>query len=251
MEKRIKAICKRDGYTYYGEKVPDTVALIKNTNLDQGRRQKVSYGIGRIYEGVEMITFLWQYTTGYGKSSTTYQYRIAQIRIPFRENGRISIRKEVFFDKIRNVFGHNDLDFENKEFSDRFYVRARPERFGYDFFHPRMIDIFISSGFNNMIIKDGRILLYEMGGLGEKITSKLKRGINPFLPWMDRSAGMLVKIKILIPSFLLRREGEEERVSFEVLNDNMILCPACSREVEAAAGVKSAPCPYCGEHVYF
>ena len=245
VEKKIKAICEREGYKYYGKKVPGAVNIIRGTPLDQGHSQQIKYGIGWKFRGIDLTIFSWQYTTGGEKSSEVHVFSMALMPVPFRDNARISIRKELWTDRVKNIFGYNDLDFENKEFSDRFYVKARPERFGYDFFHPRMMELFLSADFDNMIVKDGHILLYLPGALGKNITSKLRKGINPFLPWMNWTATMFVKIRALIPLHILKQRGMEEKVAFAIIDDMIFTCPHCSTDMEVPIDGGLFLCPNC------
>jgi len=58
--------------------------------------------------------------------------------------GRLDVRPEGFFDKLKAAFGFDDIDFESAEFSRRWHVGAKNREFAYQVFHPRMIEYFLT-----------------------------------------------------------------------------------------------------------
>ncbi len=89
----------------------------------------------------------YQITTNNGKSSSTKTYRFSYllVEIPFQQVPDLFIRKEGFFDKVSATMGWDDIDFESKEFSDRFHVTSSDKRFAYDVIDPRMMRFLMSS----------------------------------------------------------------------------------------------------------
>jgi len=259
-DKKLKAICDKNGMIYYGDKIPHAKQMIKGTVLDRGHSQRMYYGIGRSHDGLDMITFQYKFTVGHGKHQHTYHYKIAMMPVDFRQGGFIYIRKESLLDKMGGVFGLNDLDFEHQKFSDKFYVKAKPEKFGYDFFSPRMIELFMKYGAYDMLVRHNIVMIYNQGSMGGIGTMfKLRKGENPFEKWMGSSANMLKMIHGRIQKFLLvgrgRKEVEEVPViRGQVVEEDVITaeklvtieCPACSEEFKVRKGKKSISCPSCG-----
>jgi predicted RNA-binding Zn-ribbon protein involved in translation (DUF1610 family) len=263
-DKKLKAYCEKNGFIFYGKNIPHAQGMIKGSALDRGHSQKMFYGIGRKHQGLDMITFQWQFTVGHGKHSHTYTYKIAMMPENFRESGFIYIRKEGLMDKLGGVFGLNDLDFEHQKFSDKFYVKANPQKYGYDFFNPRMIELFMKYGAYDMIVRNSIVMIYQQGSMGGMgMIFKLKGGRNPFEKWMGGSANMLSMIHSRVPKFMLIRRGrkledddpDEDVVMGQVAEERdiitaeklvTIVCPACSEEFKIRKGKKRISCPSCG-----
>ena len=49
------------------------------------------------------------------------------------------IRPEVFFDRIAEFFGADDIDFESAEFSRKFFVKSPDKKWASDVIHPQMM----------------------------------------------------------------------------------------------------------------
>jgi len=257
MNDALGRMCQRHGYIFYGDNIANVRYMIQGTALDLGHSKRASYGIGWRHQGIDLTMFQWQYTVGSGKNSHTYFFKVAMMPADFNARGYIFLRKERFFDKIGGVFGFNDLDFEDQEFSDKFYVKAQPQRFGYDFFNPKMMELFLRYGAYSLVVKDNTIMMYTTGGLGSLGSlSALRRGENPFASWMGSAGTMLMEIKKRIPRIMLRRrrrKTEEVRVAEEVdvpvfKEDSPVLvaCPSCSIQFEIGQDAKDIMCPACG-----
>lgn len=55
------------------------------------------------------------------------------------------LRPENFFDKVKEFFGADDIDFESIEFSRRFFVKAPDKRWAYDVIHQRTMEFLLAS----------------------------------------------------------------------------------------------------------
>lgn len=78
-------------------------------------------------EGASILLFEyhWAVTTGSGKNRRTHHYwRTCALVELAVEVGHVSIEREGFGDKLAAVFGFDDIDFEDLEFSKRFKVQA-------------------------------------------------------------------------------------------------------------------------------
>ncbi|MFW6303746.1 MAG: hypothetical protein ACOC2L_03920 [Candidatus Sumerlaeota bacterium] len=53
------------------------------------------------------------------------------------------IRPEGFFDKVKDFFGFDDIDFESAEFSRKFFVKCEDRKFAYDVLHNRTIQFLL------------------------------------------------------------------------------------------------------------
>lgn len=96
----------------------------------------------------KMGDFSYQVTTSNGKttSTTTYHFSYLILELPFRQHvPSLLIRREGMFDKLKGMFGFDDIDFESAEFSRRFYVKSDDKRFAYDVVDPRMMEFLLDS----------------------------------------------------------------------------------------------------------
>ena len=57
----------------------------------------------------------------------------------------LTLSREGFLSKIAQAFGYDDIDFESKEFSDKFCVRSRDKKFAYDVCNPRMMEYLLAN----------------------------------------------------------------------------------------------------------
>jgi hypothetical protein len=61
-------------------------------------------------------------------------------RLPRGDLPKLIVRRERAFDRIKSAFGFDDIDFESKAFSDRFFVGSSDKRFAYRLITPRVMD---------------------------------------------------------------------------------------------------------------
>jgi hypothetical protein len=57
----------------------------------------------------------------------------------------LTIRQENLFDKMKGVFGFDDIDFESAEFSRRFWVTAQDKRWAYDVIHQGTMEFLLDA----------------------------------------------------------------------------------------------------------
>ncbi|MCA9241641.1 MAG: hypothetical protein KDA37_15630 [Planctomycetales bacterium] len=96
----------------------------------------------------------------------THHHRFSYLVVqsPLQPAPEVTIRPEGFFDSVSAFFGFDDIDFESKEFSDRFHVKCKDKRFAYDLMHPRMME-FLMHGPKSNIEIDGRSLCVTDGAV--------------------------------------------------------------------------------------
>ena len=57
----------------------------------------------------------------------------------------LTIRQEGFLDRMKGVFGYDDIDFESVEFSNEFWVTAPNKRWAYDVINQRNMELLLGS----------------------------------------------------------------------------------------------------------
>ncbi|MHC5064341.1 MAG: hypothetical protein ACYTG5_10245 [Planctomycetota bacterium] len=102
--------------------------------------------------------FHYRRTTGSGKNRRTSTHRFSYLilHLPYASSPDLIIRREGLFDKLKGVFGFDDIDFESEEFSRKFYVQSPDKRFAYDVCHPRMLEFLLAESPGLIDIENGR-----------------------------------------------------------------------------------------------
>lgn len=102
--------------------------------------------------------FHYRRTSGSGKNrrTTTYRFSYLILHLPYASSPDLLIRREGLFDKLKSVFGFDDIDFESAEFSRKFYVQSPDKRFAYDVCHPRMLEFLLAENPGLIDIEKGR-----------------------------------------------------------------------------------------------
>lgn len=84
-------------------------------------------------------------TTSNGKSSSTRHYHISCVSVSLgRAYPKLTVTEEGVGSKVAQFFGHDDIDFESKQFSDAYCVRSPERRFAYDVITPAMMEHLMS-----------------------------------------------------------------------------------------------------------
>lgn len=112
--------------------------------LRQGRSRYAYNCVTGQWRGREMICFDYRYVTGSGKSrsSHTFSAVILHAKMPLKP---LLIRHENMLDKVAELFGHDDINFESAEFSRRFFVKSSDRKWAYDVLSTRTIEFLLQS----------------------------------------------------------------------------------------------------------
>ncbi len=84
-------------------------------------------------------------TNSKGESETSDWYFSAVVvgsAVPLKP---LLIRPEGFFDKVKSLFGFEDINFESAEFSRKFFVAAPDRKWAYDVLHQRAMEFLLGS----------------------------------------------------------------------------------------------------------
>ncbi len=98
-------------------------------------------------------------------TTTTHNFTFLLLGTPYPQLPALTIRRENFFDKIGSVFGFDDIDFEDAEFSKKFMVKSKDRRFAYDLCSVRMIEFLKEHAIDAPAIhfEQGELLLATSG----------------------------------------------------------------------------------------
>lgn len=119
-------------------------------------------------KGRPIVLFEYRYTTGSGKNRSTHYRTCIGGELDFDAPGLV-IRPEHLGDRIANLFGFDDIDFEFDEFNRAFQVTGEDKKFAYDICHARMMEILLA----------GRHLCWELRGRRRLAHSKSARWDEP------------------------------------------------------------------------
>jgi len=93
--------------------------------------------------GSRMIPVLmgdYDYRISVGRHTKHYEVSYLVARLPRSDFPKLIVRRERALDRIKSAFGFDDIDFESKAFSDRFFVGSSDKRFAYRLITPRMME---------------------------------------------------------------------------------------------------------------
>jgi hypothetical protein len=94
--------------------------------------------------GREFLGCDYHYAIGSGKSRSEHFFSLVIIKSPIPLEPLL-IRPETFSDKLAELVGFNDIDFESAEFSKKFYVKSPDKKWAYDIIHPQMMEFLMNS----------------------------------------------------------------------------------------------------------
>ena len=141
-KKRREAMIKvaeQLGLEYWG----DTSASYNLKLFKIGDSQRATHCIKGTKDGIAFELFDYRYSTGSGKNRRTHHFSVCVLTVAqYYKN--LYIRSENLFDKIAGVIGFDDIDFESKEFSSRFYVQSNDKKFAYDVINPQMMEYLLA-----------------------------------------------------------------------------------------------------------
>jgi hypothetical protein len=141
--------------------------------FDRGRSRHTSLHLEGEVDGRRARCLDYRYTTGSGKNRKTHRYSIVIVDtgspvIP------LAIRREHVFDRMGEVFGHDDIDFESSEFSRRFHVSAADRKWAYDVIHTGTMDYLLTLPPVTIEFGYAEIAVYVTGSLsGERCQNGL------------------------------------------------------------------------------
>ncbi len=119
--------------------------------LDALRQGSNRYGFNILhgqYQGYPVLAFDYHYEThstgSKGQRQTHHHYFSFFILEQARDFPELRIYPEGIWQRLGQMLGFNDIDFESLEFSKAFCVRSKDRKFAYDICHPRMMEYLLA-----------------------------------------------------------------------------------------------------------
>ena len=185
----FQALAQRLGMRYTQR--DDSIANRYNF-LDKLRQGSNRYAFNVLvgqYEGHPVQVFDYHYRTGSGKNTKDHYFSFFILEQKKKHFPELRIYPEGIFQKLGQMIGFSDIDFESIEFSKAFCVRSRDRKFAYDICHTRMMEYLLQH----------RDLAIEIEG--RCVAISFDKRLDPEqIPGRLRQ---LVEIRDLFPEYLL------------------------------------------------
>ena len=96
---------------------------------------------------LELFEYHYEETSGSGQNRSTNHYYFTCVLVDVgAELGRVRLRPEGWGDKLAQAIGFGDINFEDGEFSKRFFVTAADRKDAYDLFDGAMMRFLVTNG---------------------------------------------------------------------------------------------------------
>lgn len=104
-----------------------------------GHGRRVSQLMVGPFQGHPAMSFAYRYSTGSGKSESTYTFHVITMALPAYLPD-LQLTPEGLGARIAKTFGSQDIEFESEDFNRAWRVQAGVERFAHDVLHPRAME---------------------------------------------------------------------------------------------------------------
>lgn len=133
------------GFTWHGGKDPLAIEVRYGefSALARGHSRGASNVFNGCRNGRQIVCFDYRYKTGTGKNQTAHSFSGAVIGMGYTFP-HLLVRPENFLDKMAELVGMNDIDFESAEFSRNFFVKSENRKFAFDLFHARAMEYLLA-----------------------------------------------------------------------------------------------------------
>jgi hypothetical protein len=136
---------------------------------------------------VELFEYHYAITTSNGKTTTTHHYFFVCARVePGVDLGRVLIRPENWGDKIAGAIGFDDIDFEDVQFSKRYYVSANDRKQAYDLIDGPMMRYLCSVPAPQIETRGRELFVHSKGRANAESYAGLVSFVSAFLTQLPR-----------------------------------------------------------------
>ncbi|RLG15093.1 MAG: hypothetical protein DRN71_02195 [Candidatus Nanohalarchaeota archaeon] len=125
----LKTAAHRMAFSFSPEKDVNLTVPMGNMKLfTKGHSRKAHNIMKGETNRVHWTVFDYEYTVGYGRHSHTYNLTVASAQLHDLSLPKFSLGPESFFDKLGDMIGYKDIDFDsNPEFSKRYLLKGMDE----------------------------------------------------------------------------------------------------------------------------
>ena len=123
----LRQLAQTMNFTFSPKGDATLLAALSGFHLfSQGQSRKYSNVLSGKYHGISIMILDYQYTTGGGEDAHTWRQTVLAIESDKLLLPNFVLRPEGLFDKIGNVFGYKDIDYElYPKFSKQYFLRGK------------------------------------------------------------------------------------------------------------------------------
>lgn len=159
----LKLIAKNLHFSF--SKVGRDLTEHKHQNFQlfsKGHGKKVKNEMWGNRNSIDVSIFGYQYTEGHGKHSSTYNQTVVSMDCNKLKFPLFELKPENTFHKIGQIFGYQDIDFENfPDFSKNYLLRGEDESKIRQLFTSRVINFFESNNDLCIEAQNNTLILYK------------------------------------------------------------------------------------------
>ena len=156
-------------FSFYPEK---SKALARSfvflNKLDKGSNRYIYDYLTGSFQGHQAHAFTFHYETyshgKHGRRTHHHYVGVVAIELP-KVFPEMIIRPEKILEKLGQLLGYQDIDFESVEFSKKFAVRSKDKKFAYDFCHTRMMEYLIAHPQTSLEVDQNFLAIYDRNRL--------------------------------------------------------------------------------------
>jgi len=205
--------------------------------------------------GVTLRSFIWTQANYQQQGETRRFYHVLAAATNLDQSKWLGLRLELPKDLIEKKVDKHYLDFESKEFNKTYYVTASPRKFGYEFFNPRMIQLFMQNQAFGSLVRDGYIILYREVECRAINRLNLIKDFRVYQSWIESSTDIMFSVLRLLPHYLIKFHIREEAKvkkpevhtrTIELKKRLKIECTVCYKKFHIPRFTDTVECPRCG-----
>lgn len=151
------------------------------------------------WSGRKLLCFDYHYETHsssgkHGRQTHHHHFSalVIESNVPLKP---LLLRPEGFFDRVKEFFGFDDIDFESAEFSRKFYVAAEDRKWAYDVLHARAMQFLLEMPRFLIQFSRHQVIAYR--------TSRFK------VPDFEAAALTVCGLLGQLPEYLVRQQTED------------------------------------------
>ncbi|MFA4986690.1 MAG: hypothetical protein WC712_08915 [Candidatus Brocadiia bacterium] len=124
-----------NGYTFCEEDAFNIMGRCRALNMfSVGHSHKVYWNVYGKRKGLDFCFFHLRYVTGSGKNRSTHTRQGLLVEGMLVFPTHLSMRPEGFLDRVAELMGFDDIDFEYNEFNNKYFVKSDDKKMAYDIF---------------------------------------------------------------------------------------------------------------------
>lgn len=196
--RKLEAWTAQRGWRFQGQDTDEMEVLQERFSALAVGSSRHGFNIATgLWRDRQAKTFDWHWVTGSGKHRHTHCMTVALVvsRLPLKP---LLVRPEQMFDKLAELVGFNDIDFESAEFSRRFFVKAEDRRWAYDVIQPATMEYLLSAPAFSLAMSASGVLVWDER---QWEPEELERALEHASAVLDRMPGFLAQQQAKEPSW--------------------------------------------------